>query len=238
MIYIKNVMDCNKSIDTFISHELFKEIPIIKLNKLIHKCRQVFFCSGDILFHEGERLNDCLLLEKGSIDTLRYTPRGNEKIFKQFQRGEFIAIAAAFMDHNRHPMNIRATSNGHALLISVQELRQLCQQHTNLCISILKYVCQQLHETVNQVDLLLSGAAAERLAAYLLTLKETQHSNMLDLPLNRIQLATSLGMRNETLSRLMSEWKKKKYIQYRANWLELLDIPQLRAIACHLMRIF
>ncbi|WP_440867235.1 Crp/Fnr family transcriptional regulator [Symbiopectobacterium purcellii] len=58
------------------------------------------------------------------------------------------------------------------------------------------------------------------------------------LPLNRGQLATQLGIRPETLSRLMAEWQRQGYITCRASYITLCNLDYLRALAAQAQRPF
>ncbi|WYX19709.1 helix-turn-helix domain-containing protein [Achromobacter xylosoxidans] len=64
-----------------------------------------------------------------------------------------------------------------------------------------------------------SSSAPERLANYLMGLRERQ-GDMVTLPLNQRQLAAHLGIRAETLSRLLNDWQTQGHVSgKRREWI-------------------
>ncbi|MCY1548703.1 Crp-like helix-turn-helix domain protein [compost metagenome] len=102
---------------------------------------------------------------------------------------------------------------------------------------MLEILSQRLYRQVNEVDWLTASSASQRLAAYLLGLQQHQ-GNSICLPISQRQLATHLGIRAESLSRLFSEWQQRGQIRGRQrNW-ELCDIAYLRQLASASTRTF
>ncbi|WP_440864961.1 Crp/Fnr family transcriptional regulator [Symbiopectobacterium purcellii] len=85
--------------------------------------------------------------------------QGDDKVFGQFERGEWVALAAVFMEHGRFPMNIRALSAGQAMLIPRETLHQFCLQRATLALQLLGNLSQKLYATINQIDWLTSSSA-------------------------------------------------------------------------------
>ncbi|MNN74950.1 transcriptional activator FtrB [compost metagenome] len=94
-----------------------------------------------------------------------------------------------------------------------------------------------VYDQVNRVDWMTSSSAAERLANYLMGLQEQQGS-ALTLPLNQRQLAAHLGIRAETLSRLLNDWQAQGYISgKRCQWV-LHDLAHLGSLTMTARRPF
>uniref|UniRef100_A0A6V7KP00 Cyclic nucleotide-binding domain-containing protein n=1 Tax=Bracon brevicornis TaxID=1563983 RepID=A0A6V7KP00_9HYME len=189
-----------------------------------------------MLFREGDKMRYCPLVEQGELQAFRHTYKGDDKVFEQFVRGEWVALAAVFMEHGSFPMNIRALSAGQAILIPRETLHQFCLQRPTLALQLLGNLSQKLYSTINQIDWLTSSSAGERLADYLLRLhrsqQDTQPNAQVRLPLNRGQL----GIRAETLSRMMTEWLRQGYITCRASYITLCNLDYLRALAAQAQR--
>lgn len=216
-----------------------QSLPKSSINKLLLCANWRTFNKGQLLFHEGEQMSHCLLLESGHLEIFRYTVDGNEKIFGHIKNKDFLALPAIFMAHGRYPMNVRALENGRALEFPKCSIYQTCLQHPEAVFQLLCHVCDNLYEMVNHIDWLTSSSTSERLAEYLLKqYKKNTDKNTFLLPLNRVQLATHLGVRYETLIRLISKWKKKKYISLEKNKVQVLNIHALQQLSQAAQRNF
>ncbi|MEH0876239.1 Crp/Fnr family transcriptional regulator [Pectobacterium cacticida] len=238
MTFVKKALSPDDDGEVLFQHDWMRNEPRHVVSALLAKSERLFFRQDDILFREGDKMQHCLLVETGKLQAFRHTYSGSEKIFGQFGRGEFVAIAAVFMDHGRFPMTIRALSEGHTLMIPRQDIHQFCLQRPELALRLLNYLGEKLYSTINQIDWLTSSSAPQRLADYLLRQYHIQQTQQLTLPMNRGQLATSLGMRGETLSRLMSDWKRQGRITYRGHQITLCDLHYLMALAAEARRTF
>lgn len=217
---------------------LFKGISEDVLYKLAASCHRVTFAANAHVFQEGNNLLYCPLIEKGQIEVFRTSYDGDEKIFGLFSVGQIIALAAVFMPHGRYPMTARAKTNGQAILISCQAIKAMVFDNSVLCQRLLQQFSQKIYDNVNKIDWLTSSTAAERLAAYLSKLQRTQNTLQFDIPLSRAQLAAILGIRSETLSRLLAHWQRQKIINFSGKRINIIDLNYLNALAFAAVRPF
>ncbi len=242
MTFVKIPLPPEEHCEVLFSHQWLRNEPVDVVFALQRACCRIHFQAGETLFREGDKMRYCPLVEQGELQAFRHTYQGDDKVFGQFVRGEWVALAAVFMEHGRFPMNIRALSAGQAILIPRETLHQFCLQRPTLALQLLGNLSQKLYATINQIDWLTSSSAGERLADYLLRLhrtqQDTQPNAQVRLPLNRGQLATQLGIRPETLSRLMAEWQRQGYITCRASYITLCNLGYLHALAAQAQRPF
>lgn len=218
-------------IDTIRQQRWLSQLDEPAQRQIAELCQRIVFRQGDILFHEGDVMNHCFLLEQGSLEIYRYTWQGEEKVFNVLGAGQLVALAAVFMDHGRFPMNARAHTDGCALGIPRTLLHELCLRHPELTLRFLSHFCNQLYGTINQVDWLTSSSAAERLAAWLIDFSNNGERLQLQLPISRAQLAATLGIRSETLSRLLSRWREEQIISGVGNRLQIQNLDFLQTLS-------
>ncbi|WP_257720387.1 Crp/Fnr family transcriptional regulator [Candidatus Sodalis pierantonius] len=195
------------------------------------RCQQLAFTQGEKIFNEGDDQRFSLLLEQGSLEIYRDTRQGEEKVFQILGPGQWVALAAVFMDHGRFPMNARARADGCGVRIPHALLHDLCLRYPALTLGFLHHFCNQLYATLNHVDWLTSSSAAERLTAWLVDFSHNGEQLALHLPLSRAQLAARLGMRSETLCRLLSQWRKEHIISGVGNRMQLENITFLQTLS-------
>jgi len=205
MTIVKSTPDIARARGLLVSHVLFQGLPDTAglFDELL---QEVVLCqvrSGEPLFHEGDKATHFLLVEIGCVEVMRYSADGEERVIQQFRSGHLVAEVATFMSHGRYPMSARAKGDTQFLRIPCKNLRQACVQHPMLAMKLLENISMRLYRNINELEWMTASTAAQRLAAYLLDLKEDRITGekMIRLPISQRQLACRLGMRAETLSR-------------------------------------
>lgn len=193
--------------------------------------------AGELIFREGETASSYLLLESGSVEVFRYCQNGDERVFQVFESGRTVAEAAMFMPHGRYPMCARSREDTRLYRLRRESLLEACRRYPELAMSMLSLLGQALYNQVNKVDWLTSSSASERLANYLLNLK-ADVSATVQLPMSQRQLAAHLGIRAETLSRLLNEWQARGYVDGKRKAWRLCNEMFLRQLASPAQRSF
>lgn len=215
----------------------FQRLDGAALNDLLRGATAYCYEAGELVFREGDAATSYLLVETGEVEVFRYSHSGEERVFRVFEAGRTVAEAAMFMPHGRYPMCARSRSESRLYRLRRDSLLSACHSHPDLAMHMLATLSQALYMQVNKVDWISSSSASERLANYLLGLKSRQ-GNRVELPLSQRQLAGHLGIRAETLSRLLTDWQARGYVAGRRNAWELRDETYLRKLASPAQRSF
>ncbi|QDQ87009.1 Crp/Fnr family transcriptional regulator [Alcaligenaceae bacterium SJ-26] len=193
--------------------------------------------AGQTLFHEGASAQHYLLVLAGQIEIVRFSDSGEERVFGQFSDGQLVAETAMFMPHGRYPMNARARTDTRYCWLTRDGLRQACQQSPALAMRYLENMSMRVYKRINEVDWIAHSSAPQRLAAYLLD-EQARQGTTIQLPLSQRQLASRLGIRAETLSRLLTKWQEQGYLEGRQRQWTLLDIPYFQGLSTEAQRAF
>jgi len=238
MTFVKNTLPGELQLRYLKSCPLFTAIADDYLWLALENSVYVQFHAGEILNREGDAFKYCPLIISGQIEIFRHSWLGDEKVFGLYSSGDIVAIAAVFMAHNRCPMSLRAKSDGAALLLDKRDILQLCHRHPLIMERLLSRFSLKLYEHINHIDWITSSSADQRLAAYLLDLGKGQNPTLVALPLSRGQLAARLGIRYETLSRLISGWRQKGIIEVVKGNVQIKNISYLEQLAFPAQRPF
>ena len=214
----------SSALDLLAAHRFFHDLPPTQLETLSASLQSCRFPAGDLPFRSGEQARRCLLLGDGEVQVLRFGQDGEERVLGQFGRGELIAVAALFMADGRYPASARAQTAVSGWL------HRLCAAHPALSLRLLQSVSGSLLRSVDLGERLAADSCAQRLAGYLLEQRDVQGSDALRLPLRLGQLAASLGMRSETLSRQLADWRRQGLIAGRGTAVTLLDADALQRL--------
>lgn len=190
------------------------------------------------LFSEGDMANQYFVVESGAVEMFRYSIEGDERVFAIFEQGDLIAHAAMFMSHGKYPMNARVREDVKLYVLDRQALHQTCHRFPALAIRLLAGLSMNVYRQINQVHWLTSSSAHERLAHYFIQLKQEQNNHKVIIPVTQKQLAAQLGIRAETLNRILGEWQQKEYIAGKRKEWELLDLAYLNSLSGAAKRTF
>lgn len=229
----------SEAADALAQTPLFAGLPGGECGELAQHAQRARYTAGETLFYEGDEAGYCLLVINGRVEVLRYDAAGEERMLHSFVSGQFVADAAMFMPHGLYPMTARATVDTVAWRLPRGAFRNTCARQPAVALRLLESLSHRLYQRVNEVDWLTSSNAAQRLAAYLVAQADGREPlGTIELPTSQRHLAARLGIRAETLSRLLSEWQGKGWIRGgRRRW-SLLDAAALRDLAAPCARRF
>jgi CRP-like cAMP-binding protein len=212
------------------AHPVLGVLPPGALEALAQAATRREHADGDTLFFEGDEARHCLFVERGAVEVLRYDAAGEERMLHRFEAGRLLAEAAMFMPHGLYPMTARASGPAAVWRIPRAALRTACERHPPLALRLLESLSLRLYQRVNEVDWLTRSNAQQRLAAYLVAQSGRQGAQ-LELPTSQRHLAAHLGIRAETLNRILSDWQAQGWVRGgRRRW-HLLDVERLRGLA-------
>lgn len=237
MTYV-NVSDCGESaVDLLACHPLLMGLTRAPLAELCEQAVLQHWPAGSTLFHEGDAAAHCLLVASGRVQVLRYGVEGHERVAHCFERGQLVAEAAMFMPHGRYPMTARAPAASRVWRFGRARVREACERHPALALRLLESFSQRLYRRINELEWLSSSNAQQRLAVYLLSLA-AQQGDLLELPTSQRQLAAHLGVRAETLSRMLADWQQRGWISGERRRWQLCSSTLLRQMAGGSVRPF
>ena len=239
MTFIKNKASAETIREKIMAYPLFSGVNEVDLSTLIDTSHLIRFKQGERLNDEGDLLQYCPLILMGEIIVFRHTYQGTEKVFGIFEAQSIVALSAIFMPHNRYPMTLTAKTDGSAILLNKHEIIKLAESNLVFANRLLKNFSRQMYGFINEIDWITSSSAEERLAAYLLRLSaKAKDASQIEIPLSKSQLAVKLGIRQETLSRLLSAWKKNRVVKINGRLFCLHNMDYLEALALPSLRMF
>jgi CRP-like cAMP-binding protein len=184
----------------------------------------------EMLFVQEQSAEYFYLVLSGRMDTLRVNGEGDEHIIQHVPAGQLLAPIVMFMEDGLYPVSCRAAAPSELCRISRSNLHRTCLSHPPLALHMLKLAGRALNRRTHEVDSLVGRTTPERLAGYLLGLIQDSLQPV-QLPLSQRQLATKLGIRAETLSRLLADWQRQGLIQGQRRCWQIADRVGLERIA-------
>jgi CRP-like cAMP-binding protein len=182
-----------------------------------------------VLFQEGERSQHVYKVVSGAVRTCRMLVDGRRQIADFFLPGDFVGLDW----QSTHGFTAEAVSDTIVVSYPRIQLEALAETTPSMHRLLMSMLCKGLAATQEQVVMLGRQTAYERLAWFLLRVRERSGGGAdIDMPMSRMDIADYLGLTIETVSRGISEFKRRNYISATsAHKIRLIGLAALRALA-------
>ncbi|THF64130.1 Crp/Fnr family transcriptional regulator [Pseudothauera rhizosphaerae] len=220
-------MDTSALIRKLAESSIFSKVDEQALQALLADATLVRLKARQHLFHMGEKAMYFFLVKSGSITLYRPSYTGDHKIFRSMEEGDLLAETAMFAAPCHYPLSAQAATNADVYRLSRERLLQLCRQSPDFSMAMLEGMAVRITQSLNRIDLLTIGNAAQRLVTYLMDIYMQQRSAWLILPASQSVLARQLNIVPETLSRQLGGFRRAGLIGGHNRELVLLDVDGL-----------
>lgn len=204
------------------------------LDDVDRRLRTEFWAADDLIFSAGQPANSLYVVAEGRVKLSRSTANGTETVTDIMVPGELFG-AMSTLGEPQHLQTATALVGSCTLRIDQDEFRQLLAEQPRIGLRVLDDVAARLQRA--ESDIGTTDTVPQRVATALLRLADKLGEDrgaegiMLEVPLSRADLAGLARSTPESVSRVMSRWKKDGLIDSGRRWTALLDRQRLVAEA-------
>jgi CRP/FNR family transcriptional regulator, dissimilatory nitrate respiration regulator len=188
--------------------------------------------AGRTVFVEGEPARAFFVVRSGAVRLYRIGPDGRTHVLHHLRAGQSFAEAAV-TTFRRYPACAEATGRAELVEVAGEPFLRLLADDPSLARAMIGALCQHLVRLVARVDELSAATAGARLARYLLRLpaRGADASPRVELPTAKKDLAETLSIAPETLSRILRRWSDRGLVAVQGRRIVLREPRVLEAIA-------
>lgn len=211
---------------------LFSDLPAEVLKRIDAVVLERNYKKGESIFLEGEPGEGLHFVRTGRVKIVKTAEDGREHIIKFLKAGEIFAEVLLF-NHLPYPAASVAVEDSRVGLIRNEDLEKLILENNALALLLIRSLSQRLLYAQQKIKELALQDVPARTAELLLRLSREQGKRdaagkpLLELPESRQELAGLMGTSRETLSRTLSDFKKRKLISMDGNCIVLLQEEKL-----------
>lgn len=208
---------------------LFSGLEDDQFLEVMSHAAPVEIAAGQLLFGQGDPVEAFYWVSDGLIRLFRSSPQGDEKVIELVGSGRYFAEAALFMG-GRFPVNAAAQTNSRLIAIDGVSFKAWLAQDASRCFRLLAGMSARLHKLVNEIDSLTLMKGTDRLLQYLLDHSDPDDDGqmMVELEAPKQVIASRIGVKPETLSRLLHKLTDLGYIEMKGTRLYIKDEDKLR----------
>lgn len=203
-----------------LTYEEMMEVARITTEKTYEK--------GEMIYMAGDKGEKLYVIHTGKVKITRFTESGKEQVIRVLGSGEFMGELSLFS-----PLPL--TDNGETLLktraciIDGKQLKELMKKYPTIAFKVMEELSNRLDKAENLIEDISLHGVEKRLASTLIRM--ANEKGEISLNMSKRDLASHIGMSQETLSRKLTAFQDMgiiKLIGHRR--IILLDIEALESV--------
>jgi CRP-like cAMP-binding protein len=208
---------------------MFSELQSTQIQHLTNGTRLVEMPRGTILFNRGDRANGFYLLLEGQVKLGVISPQGDEKVIGLIQPGQSFGEAVLFLERS-FPIHAQATMDTKVLLIAREAIFDILDNDVTVVRRMLAGISARNRQLVNDIESISLQNSTQRLIGYLLQISaESPNPERVQLPANKLTIASMLNITPETLSRVMLRLQNAGLIEVNGKEIVITNVAGLRS---------
>jgi CRP/FNR family transcriptional regulator len=190
--------------------------------------------KGASLYRAGEAFSALYAIRIGSCKTSVLAEDGHEQITGYHMLGDIIGLDGIATE--RHACEAVALEDTEVCVLPFEQLEGMARRFPSLQHNLHQFLSREIGRDQNMMLLLGSKRAEERLAVFLLSLSDRYHRHGYSpsefvLRMTREEIGSYLGLKLETVSRLLSRFQTEGLLQVQGRDVKLLDTVALKRLA-------
>ena len=189
--------------------------------------------KGSLLFVEGEQPRGVFILCSGRAKLTTSSTEGKTLIVKIAEPGEVLGASATILG-KPYEVSAETIEPSQLNFIKREDFMKYLNTHAEACLHTAQQLSEKYHSAQREIRSLgLSQTTSEKLARLLLDWcdrggEQTTKGIRLKVLLTHEEIAQMIGTTRETVTRLLSDFKRKKMIDVKGSSFFVLNKPQLQ----------
>ncbi len=177
-------------------------------------------CAKDTQIVTQDEPGDALyVIAKGRVKVVLYGDNGREVILTTLRSGEFFG-EMALLDDLPRSANVIASEASTVLVLKREQFREHIKNHSGTALNVMAELCSRLRRADEIIGNLATLDVYGRVAHIMIDLAKKDGEEVEDGILIRVRptqqdIASMIGTSRETVSRVLSEFQKRGFVEMR-----------------------
>jgi CRP/FNR family cyclic AMP-dependent transcriptional regulator len=217
----------------FEGHALFGKLPPADLDALLLHARAEHYSGGRVIFSKGSPGRSMMAILKGNVRISAPSPAGPDIVLTILSAGEVFG-EIALLDGADRTADATAITDCELLVLDHRDFVPFLERRADLCILLLKLLCQRLRQTDRQFEEAMFGRLDGRIAMTLVRLAHGAppgDDGGVILRITQQELAGMVGAARESVNKQLHVWQKEGVLRLGKRLIEIDDIDALESLA-------
>ncbi len=201
----------------FEQHFLLGKLSPSEIDALLRYSRVERYPAGEEIFAKGSPGNSMMIVLRGKVKISSISLAGKEIVLNIITGGEIVGEIAT-LDGGERSGDAVAMTDCELLVLNRRDFMPFLESRADICLMLIRILCQRLRQTSEQVEDLLFRHLEARVAKALLHLAEHSRqqdirSSALALQLSQTELGHIVGSSRESVNKLLQAWQRAGLIE-------------------------
>ena len=193
-----------------------------------------FYPKGSTLFVEGEQPRGVFVLCSGRAKLTTSSSEGKTLIIQIVEAGEILGASASILN-TKYEVSAETIEPCQVNFVSREDFLKMLSAHPDAAMRTARQLSTRVQSSQREIRSLgLCQTTSEKLAKLILDWcdkgEETEKGMRLKVLLTHEEIAQMIGTTRETVTRLLSDFKRKKIIDVKGSSLFVTNKPQLEGM--------
>lgn len=219
--------ECNKKDKTCIEIvPIFNTLTYDEMMEVARITVARSYKKGEMVYMAGDRGEKLFVIHKGKVKISRLSHTGKEQVIRILEPGDFMGELSLFV-HGPLTDNAEVLEDTTVCIIDGEKLKNLMAKYPTIAFKVLEELSSRLERAENLIEHLGVHDVETRIVEMLLDLANDEGEVVLNM--SKRDLASHIGMSQETLSRKLSYFQELGWIkQIGHRKIVILDEESLR----------
>jgi CRP-like cAMP-binding protein len=210
---------------------VFSYLDDESIDELCNNKEEQFFRKGEVINHEGEKINSFKYLKSGLVKLYRRTSTGDEQVITITRPFEFVSNMSIFSEE-KYQYSVSALEDSVVCLVNLDFIKSLFLKNGAFAMVLLTKISMINDKIISQTLDIRQKNLVGRVAFVLLYFtNEIYKSRVFELPVSRKEIADYIGMSTANVIRTLSDFKKENIIRVFGKTIEVVDLEKLVIIS-------
>jgi CRP/FNR family cyclic AMP-dependent transcriptional regulator len=199
----------------FERHGFFGQLSESDLEAVLSHARFEHHPAGELIFSKGSPGRSMMAVLRGSIKISSPSAAGREIVLTVIKAGEIFG-EIALLDGGERTADATAITDCDLLIFDQRDLMPFLERRADLCIVLLRLLCQRLRQTNEHVEGALFEKLDTRLARTLIRLAPHDggpEPTSSHIRISQRELASMLGAARESVNKQLHVWQRAGLLQ-------------------------
>ena len=218
----------------FERHFLLGRLSGDEIDTLLHYARVERYPAGSEVFAKGSPGSSMMAVLRGTLKMSSVSAEGKEVVFNLMNPGDCFG-EIALLDGEARSTDAVAMNDCELLVLHRRDFMPILEKRADICLILLKVLCQRLRQTTEQVEDVLFRHLESRIAKALLHLVESAslHSVQglsVDLHLSQRELGNIAGCSRESVNKTLQAWHRAGFIDLSKGSIAIRDLAAIQRL--------